>query len=1095
MLFMQNDITLIDLPTLERVINFSPLRVSKNTALKEVIALLIKARHWDNGWEERKNQPQICSIIYQHHRGCALVVENLQIVGIFTEQDVVRLTANGNDLSGLSIADVMKKEVITLKQSEADNILAVLSLMRQHKVRHLPIVDNSNELVGIVTPETIRENLNPANLLKLRRVADVMKTTIISATSDTLLLGIAQLMMEHLVSSVVIVENDLPVGIITERDIVQFQALEVNFTGTEAREVMSTPLFCLRPSDLLWTAHQEMERCRVRRLVVMGDDGKLEGIVTQSSLLEVFDPMKMSGVITLLKNEVEERNKELKQINQQLQQEISYRYSLETALQRSQTKLNDILNSASVAISSFRVFSDRSLVYDYFSAGQEQVFGFSPRDFLANPTLWRSRVNESDLENMMESLFDDIFKESTVTKEYRFLAKDGKERWIADTFTSRRDIKSDCWVVTVVGIDITERKHREQELRESEERYRSVITAMQEGIVIQDAQTQILDSNKSAEIILGLTTDQMMGRTSLDPRWCAIHRDGSLFPGETHPSMKTLQTGKPTSNTIMGINKPSGDLTWISINSQPLFRDNKEIPVGVVTSFSDITERMEAEQKIREQAALLDVATDAIFVRSLDRQILYWNKGAERLYGWTEEEAIGQDVNQLLYKANNNQLEEALHRTMELGSWEGELQKFSKSGKEITIASRWTLVKGNTQKPKYILTVDTDITEKKQLEHQLLRTQRLESLGTLASGIAHDLNNILTPMLAVSQLLPLKLPFIDERSQEMLKMLETNAIRGADLVKQILSFARGTEGKRTAVHIKHLLLDIEQIIKGTFSKSIEINLEIQREIMPIIGDQTQLHQVLMNLAVNARDAMPNGGKLNIALKKLFIDENYARMNIEANQGHYIVIEVSDTGFGIPEKNIDRIYDPFFTTKEVGKGTGLGLSTVLGIVKHHGGFIEVFSTENVGTCFKVYLPTDEAIAPELCHDSQFPKGKGELVLVVDDEFAIAEITKTTLETHNWRVLTAKDGIEAIMIYAQQKNDIKAILIDMMMPSLDGGTAIQALQKINSQVQIIAMSGLASTESIARSSGNGVQAFLSKPFTAKELLETLYQVLYE
>jgi PAS domain S-box-containing protein len=1090
---MHDKISLIDLPALETVINYSPLRVCKNASVKEVIALMNKAKGCHSDWQGISNQPNKSSVICEHYPDCVLVVEDLRLVGIFTEQDVVKLAANGDDLSGLRIAEVMKQEVITFKQSEANNILAVLSLMCQHKVRYLPIVDNSNELVGIVTPGTLRENLNPTNLLKLRLVVDVMKTTIISASPGTLLLSIAKLMMEHLVSSVVIVENDVAVGIITKRDIVQFQALELNFGNTEAGEVMSTPLFCLRPSDLLWTAYEEMHRCCVRRLVVVGENGKLEGIVTQSSLLEVFDPMEMSGVITLLKNEVEQRNKDLKQINQQLQQEISYRYSLETALQRSQTKLNDILNSACVAISSFRVFSDRSLVYDYFSAGQEQVFGFTAAEFLENPTLWRSRVCVEDLENIMESLFDDIFRERTITKEYRFLATDGKQRWIADTFSSRRDIKSDCWVVTVVGIDITERKKTEEELRESEERYRSVIAAMQEGIVVQDAETQILDSNKSAETILGLTTDQMMGRTSLDPRWCSIHLDGSPFPGETHPSMKTLQTGKPTSNTIMGINKPSGDLTWISINSQPLFRDHKEVPVGVVTSFSDITERMEAEQKIREQAALLDVATDAIFVRSLGSEILYWNKGAERLYGWTEEEALGQDVNQLLYKASNNQLEEALKTTMELGSWEGELQKFSKSGKEITIASRWTLVRENTQRPKYILTVDTDITEKKQLEHQLLRTQRLESLGTLASGIAHDLNNILTPILAVAQLLPLKLPFIDERSQEMLKMLETNAIRGADLVKQILSFARGSEGKRTAVHIKHLLLDIEQIIKRTFPKSIDINIDIQREIMPIIGDQTQLHQVLMNLAVNARDAMVNGGNLNIYLKKLFIDENYARMNIEANQGHYIVIEVSDTGVGIPEKNIDRIYDPFFTTKEVGKGTGLGLSTVLGIVKHHGGFIEVSSTENVGTCFKVYLPTDEVIVTELPQDSKLPKGKGELVLIVDDELAIAEITKTTLETHNWRVLTAKDGIEAIIIYAQHKNEIAAILIDMMMPSLDGGTAIRTLQKINSQVKIIAMSGLASTESIARSSGNGVQAFLSKPFTAKELLQTLHQVL--
>jgi signal transduction histidine kinase/ActR/RegA family two-component response regulator len=423
------------------------------------------------------------------------------------------------------------------------------------------------------------------------------------------------------------------------------------------------------------------------------------------------------------------------------------------------------------------------------------------------------------------------------------------------------------------------------------------------------------------------------------------------------------------------------------------------------------------------------------------------------------------------------------------GAWQCELEKVTKQGRDITVASRWTLVRDEAGNPKSILSVDTDITEKKQLESQFLRAQRLESLGTLASGIAHDLNNMLTPILAISQLLPLRLGDVDKTSSEMLEMLEATAKRGADLVKQVLSFARGNEGKRTVLQVKHLLKDIEQFAKGTFPKSITIEKDFPRDLATVSADATQLHQVFMNLVVNARDAMPDGGILRIETENKFIDQSYAKMNIEAKVGSYIVVTITDTGIGIPPRIIDRIFDPFFTTKEVGKGTGLGLSTVLGIVKNHGGFIQVSSEINKGTQFKVYLPSIGGEVSSISQSEQLPIGNNQLILVVDDEEAICEIIKTTLETYNFRVVTARDGIEAITVYVQHKKEIDAVLIDIMMPSMDGATAIRTLQHINPQIKIIAMSGLVSNEALAESSGTGIQGFLTKPFSAGELLNTL------
>lgn len=498
-------------------------------------------------------------------------------------------------------------------------------------------------------------------------------------------------------------------------------------------------------------------------------------------------------------------------------------------------------------------------------------------------------------------------------------------------------------------------------------------------------------------------------------------------------------------------------------------------------------ERKQSEQKIREQAALLDIATDAIIVRDLDNKILFWNKGAERLYGWQALDVLGKNSNKLLYKGRSFQLEAALKSVYKKGEWQGELQQITQDSKNIVVESRWTLVLDQAQQPKSILSVSTDITEKKQLEAQFLRAQRMESIGTLASGIAHDLNNVLTPILMTAQLLETQLH--DDYSKRLLPILIANARRGAALVKQVLSFARGLEGKFTIIQIKHIITEIKQILKETFPKSITISTDIPLNLGTLCGDATQLHQVLMNLCVNARDAMPDGGTLTISAKTIVIDENYARLNLEAQVGSYIFLTVTDTGTGITPEILDRIFEPFFTTKEIGKGTGLGLSTVIGIIKGHGGFVKVYSEVSRGTQFQVYFPAVDTPETLPTSESELPKGQGELILVVDDEMAIRDITKTSLETYNYKAITASNGIEAVAIYAEHHEQISIVLTDMMMPSMDGPTTIRTLQKINPAVKIIAVSGLASSENLAKAASTGVKTFLSKPYSTKELLETI------
>src|SRR5581483_9295356 len=397
--------------------------------------------------------------------------------------------------------------------------------------------------------------------------------------------------------------------------------------------------------------------------------------------------------------------------------------------------------------------------------------------------------------------------------------------------------------------------------------------------------------------------------------------------------------------------------------------------------------------------------------------------------------------------------------------WIGELHQVTKDGREIIAECHWTLVRDDADGPKSILAINTDITAKKKLEAQFLRAQRMESIGTLAGGIAHDLNNVLSPVLTAINLLQIKIT--DPESRRLIQILQTNIERGADMVRQVLTFARGVEGERIMLQPKHLIREVVKILRETLPKAIEIRIALPDDLWVVTGDATQLYQVLMNLCVNARDAMPGGGALTISAENLVLDDSYARMHLEANPGRFVLIRITDTGVGIPAENLNKVFEPFFTTKEYGKGTGLGLSTVVGIVKSHQGFVDVYSEINRGTEFKVYLPavTSEMMQQAEAEQAELPAGHGELVLLVDDEAAIREITRGTLEAYGYNVMTAADGTEAVAIYAANKDSIQVVLTDMMMPYMDGPATIRALRKMDPRVRIIASSGLAADGKLA------------------------------
>lgn len=494
--------------------------------------------------------------------------------------------------------------------------------------------------------------------------------------------------------------------------------------------------------------------------------------------------------------------------------------------------------------------------------------------------------------------------------------------------------------------------------------------------------------------------------------------------------------------------------------------------------------------RIREQAALIETAHDAILVQSLEGKITYANPSAERLYGWSQSELKSEGAPELFV---DSEAGKARQTALERGEWNGELHQESRAGKSFTVESRWTLLLDETGQPRGLLIINSDVTEKKQLQAESLRMQRMEAVGALAGGMAHDLNNALAPVLMGTQLL--RRDAKDENARRILSLMESSTRRGADMVRQVLLFARGKQGDFERLEVRPLVKEMEKLARDTFPQNITVSAQVAADLWPVRGNATQLHQVLLNLCINARDAMPDGGSLSLAADNVELSEVEACAIPDARAGSFVVFMVSDTGAGIPAELLPRIFEPFFTTKSEGKGTGLGLSTTTRIVKAHDGFMRVESEPGTGTTFEIYLPRfAEAVTSAIATGiPPPPRGHGELILVADDDEAVRELLRRSLEDYGYRVTTAANGAEAVSLFKQQPSDVALLISDQSMPVMDGFQATATIRALATKLPVLFLSGDGDARTMRGEDSQQNIEHLGKPIELDALLRAVSNAL--
>jgi len=633
-----------------------------------------------------------------------------------------------------------------------------------------------------------------------------------------------------------------------------------------------------------------------------------------------------------------------------------------------------------------------------------------------------------------------------------------------------------------IARDIESRRKAEAELRDNRALLSSIVEGTIDCVFAKNLYGSYILMNRATREVFGIPVE--------------LTRNAQIFPADEARAMDAIDREvialKETRDFEERLSCPDGSERFFHTIKGPIQDSNGDI-VGLFGIARDITERKKSEQQLRKLQRAVDQSSASIVITDVGGKIEYVNKRFTLITGFDPEEVIGHNPRILKSGLMKPDMYAQLWKTILSGKeWKGELCNKKKNGELFWEDVSISPIRDPEGNVTHFVAVKEDITLKKSLEDQLLRAQRLESIGTLAAGIAHDLNNVLAPILISVALLRERVQ--DDLSQDMLSTLDKAAVRGKDIVSQVLLFARGKESEKIALNPSHVLKEIGTIARETFPRNIEIVVEISQDISKVFADVTQLHQVLMNLSLNARDAMPNGGTLELGANNISLDEQSVTVFYGLKPGKYVRFFVRDTGTGIPAECLERIFDPFFTTKEPGKGTGLGLSTAFTIVRKHNGFIDVKSAPGDGSTFFVFIPAIDTKPAEMLATPQVAlRGHGEGILIIDDEPSVRDVTRQILQTFGYTPYVAMSGIDGIELYRQNQKAIQLVIADWMMPGMSGAETIQGLRNVNPEVKALVATGLLDESENGPMNFPGVSKTLIKPFRAHVLLESIHEAL--
>ena len=630
--------------------------------------------------------------------------------------------------------------------------------------------------------------------------------------------------------------------------------------------------------------------------------------------------------------------------------------------------------------------------------------------------------------------------------------------------------------------DITERKRNEQALRKSEERLRLAQQVARVGTFEWNIQTGVNHWTPELEAMYGLPPGAFAGT---ERAWEEL-----VHPDDRPEVARRVQQAMGTGGfeAEWRVIQPDGAVRWL-FGRGWVFKDDSGKPLRLIGVNIDVTERKQAEEALQQQTELVNYSHDAIIVADGNRVIRRWNTGAEEIYGWTETEAVGRVMHQFFQTGSPVSIADIDRMLARDGRWDGELVHTRRDGKQIIVESRQVLRRDAAGLPLGILEINRDISDRKRLEDQFRQAQKLEGIGRLAGGVAHDFNNLLTVISGYAQMVLDGLA-VQHPSRGSMEQISKAAARATSLTRQLLIFSRRQVIEPRNIVLNDLVRDFEKMLQRLIGEDIHLVLSLDPGAGVLRADAGQIEQVIMNLVINARDAMPKGGTLSIETSSLLVDEEFAQKHLSVQPGLYLVLMVSDTGIGMSPEVKSRLFEPFFTTKEAGKGTGLGLSTVYGIVKQSGGSIWAYSEPGRGTTFRMLFPAVKGEGEPVPPAPVAVSAGNETILLVEDEPDVRGFVRQTLERHGYTVLEASNGREALELARKHTGPIHLVMSDVVMPEMGGAELADQFGADRPGVPVLFMSGYANHLGQPEEMGAG---YLQKPFTSASLLTQVRAVL--